>query len=33
MANGGNLVTSLGSGSAPACGTGACCPTGVCGLN
>lgn len=35
MANGGNLIssTSLGSGNAPACGTGACCPTGVCGLN
>ncbi len=35
MATGGNLITSLGSGSAPApaCGTGGCCPTGVCGLN
>ncbi|MGB5733370.1 MAG: zinc ribbon domain-containing protein [Thiohalocapsa sp.] len=35
MANGGNLISSasLGSGSAPACGAGGCCPTGVCGLN
>ena len=35
MANGGNLISSasLGSGNAPACGTGGCCPTGVCGLN
>jgi hypothetical protein len=35
MATGGNLVTRLGSGSAPApaCGAGGCCPTGVCGLD
>lgn len=35
MANGGNLITrsSLGSGSAPACSTGSCCPGGMCGLN
>ncbi|NCC26677.1 MAG: zinc ribbon domain-containing protein, partial [Gammaproteobacteria bacterium] len=24
---------SLGSGNAPACSTGACCPGGMCGLN
>jgi len=37
LATGGNLVsnTNLGSGTdpAPACGTGSCCPTGMCGLN
>ena len=36
MATGGNLISSnsLGSGTAPpACGTGGCCPTGVCGLD
>jgi hypothetical protein len=35
LATGGNVIssTSLGSGSAPACGSGQCCPTGVCGLN
>jgi hypothetical protein len=37
VANGGNLISSnsLGSGvaPAPACGTGGCCPTGMCGLN
>lgn len=37
MATGGNLISSanLGSGSAPApaCGTGACCPSGMCGLD
>jgi hypothetical protein len=35
MATGGNLISSnsLGSGSAPACGAGGCCPTGVCGLD
>ncbi|EIC19351.1 FmdB family zinc ribbon protein [Thiorhodovibrio frisius] len=37
MANGGNLISSnsLGSGMAPApaCGTGGCCPSGMCGLN
>lgn len=35
LATGGNIVTSssLGSGSAPACGTGGCCAGGVCGLN
>lgn len=37
LATGGNIVSSnsLGSGSAPApaCGTGACCPGGYCGLN
>lgn len=34
LATGGNLVSQIGSGSAPApaCGTGGCCPTGVCGL-
>ncbi len=36
LATGGNLISSsnLGSGAvpAPACGTGACCPTGMCGL-
>jgi hypothetical protein len=36
LATGGNVITSnsLGSGTAPpACGTGGCCPTGVCGLD
>lgn len=37
LATGGNLVssTNLGSGTtpAPACSTGACCPTSMCGLN
>jgi hypothetical protein len=35
LATGGNVISSsnLGSGSAPACGTGGCCPTGVCGLD
>lgn len=35
LATGGNLIShdTLGSGSAPACGTGGCCPTGVCGLD
>ena len=35
LATGGNLISSsnLGSGVAPACSTGACCPTGVCGLD
>jgi hypothetical protein len=35
LATGGNLIssTNLGSGSAPACSTGACCPGGMCGLN
>ncbi len=35
LATGGNVVSSnsLGSGTAPACSTGSCCPTGVCGLN
>ena len=34
MATGGNIVSSsrLGSGEAPACSTGGCCPGGVCGL-
>jgi len=37
LATGGNPIssTNLGSGTAPvpACNTGACCPTGMCGLN
>jgi hypothetical protein len=37
LATGGNVISSrsLGSGSAPApaCGTGACCPGGMCGLD
>lgn len=35
MANGGNLISSntLGSGPAPACGDGGCCPSGMCGLD
>lgn len=34
LATGGNVISSnnLGSGQAPACGTGACCPSGMCGL-
>ena len=35
LATGGNLISSsaLGSGPAPACSTGTCCPGGMCGLN
>jgi hypothetical protein len=35
LATGGNVISSrsLGSGSAPACGTGTCCPGGMCGLD
>lgn len=35
LATGGNLISksSLGSGAAPACSTGSCCPGGFCGLN
>jgi hypothetical protein len=35
LATGGNVISSnnLGSGSAPACNTGSCCPGGVCGLD
>ena len=35
LATGGSVISSnnLGSGSAPACTTGSCCPGGVCGLN
>jgi len=35
LATGGTPISSsnLGSGTAPACNTGACCPGGVCGLN
>lgn len=35
LATGGNVISSrsLGSGNAPACATGACCPGGMCGLN
>ena len=35
LATGGNVISSnnLGSGPAPACTTGSCCPGGVCGLN
>jgi hypothetical protein len=37
LATGGNVIssTNLGSGNAPApsCGTGACCPGGMCGLD
>jgi hypothetical protein len=35
LATGGNLISSssLGSGTAPACSTGTCCPGGMCGLN
>lgn len=34
LATGGNVVhkSNMGSGAEPACGTGACCPPGVCGL-
>jgi hypothetical protein len=35
LATGGNILSSsaLGSGAAPACSTGSCCPGGFCGLN
>lgn len=35
LATGGNIVssTTLGSGAAPSCGTGRCCPGGMCGLD
>jgi len=35
LATGGNVISSnnLGSGTAPACTTGSCCPGGACGLN
>jgi hypothetical protein len=35
LATGGNLISrsNLGSGTAPACSTGSCCPGGMCGLN
>jgi hypothetical protein len=35
LATGGNIISSKtrGSGNAPACGTGACCAGGMCGLN
>lgn len=35
LATGGNVITSssLGSGVAPSCSTGSCCPGGMCGLN
>ena len=37
LATGGNIISSnsMGSGTAPApaCGTGGCCPGGMCGLN
>jgi len=35
LATGGNLISSssLGSGAAPACGSGGCCPSGMCGLD
>ncbi len=35
LATGGNVISSnsLGSGAAPACNTGSCCPGGFCGLN
>jgi hypothetical protein len=35
LATGGNVVSgkALGSGPAPACTTGTCCPGGFCGLN
>jgi hypothetical protein len=35
LATGGNILskTSLGSGAAPACSTGSCCPGGFCGLD
>jgi hypothetical protein len=34
LATGGNVISSnsLGSGAAPACSTGTCCPGGMCGL-
>jgi hypothetical protein len=35
LATGGNVISSnnLGSGTAPPCATGSCCPGGTCGLN
>ena len=35
LATGGNVIssTNLGSGSAPPCSTGGCCPGGACGLS
>lgn len=35
LATGGNIISSssLGSGNAPACPSGGCCPGGVCGLD
>jgi hypothetical protein len=35
LATGGNVISSnsLGSGTAPACSTGACCPGGMCSLD
>lgn len=35
LATGGNVISSstLGSGRAPSCGSGSCCPGGMCGLN
>lgn len=35
LATGGNLISksSMGSGTAPACSTGSCCPGGFCGIN
>jgi hypothetical protein len=33
LATGGNIISTRGSGNAPACGTGACCAGGMCGLN
>ena len=35
LATGGNIISSnsMGSGTAPACSTGGCCPGGMCGLN
>jgi hypothetical protein len=35
LATGGNVISgkALGSGAAPACTTGTCCPGGFCGLN
>ena len=35
LATGGNIISSnsLGSGTAPSCSTGSCCPGGFCGLS
>jgi hypothetical protein len=35
LATGGNIISSnsLGSGTAPSCSTGSCCPNGFCGIN